>query len=132
MAVAPCLGGEQNAVDLLTGHCYQLFVQQKHDWTTASMQCAALGPKEHLVTVESAAEQAVVVGLGGNAGRVWMGGNDQAQLFKFVWVTGEPFVFTDWETGEPNGSGHCVDLVGARWHDNYCVYNEAYMCEREP
>ena len=62
----------------------------------------------HLVTVTDAAENTFVLTNFANApgsGRVWLGLSDAATEATFVYSSGEPFVYSKWEPGEPNNSG---------------------------
>lgn len=45
----------------------------------------------------------------------WIGCGDQITENTFLWVSGEPFVYTDWKSGEPNG----WDEPG----EDYCCIN---------
>lgn len=60
-----------------------------------------------------------------DVGGLWIGATDEVLEGTWAWVTGEPFVFTLWETGQPdNGSNSdyaavAGDLGGAsgKWYD---------------
>ena len=60
-----------------------------------------------------------------DVGGLWIGATDEAVEGTWAWVTGEPFVFTRWETGQPdNGSNSdyaavAGDLGGTsgKWYD---------------
>lgn len=68
-------------------------------WPAANTAAQALGG--HLLTIESATENNLFTGLGQH----WLGLSDQASEGNFTWVTGEPVVYTSWNTGEPNNAG---------------------------
>jgi hypothetical protein len=123
--LGPVLGnGEQHYYDLIYGF---------KTWTAAKAEAETLsylGAFGHLVTIENAAENAVVNTLRGvcisNPGgclfsSVWIGYSDAAVEGTFVWVTGEPTVYTNWAPGEPNNSGGNEDFahMGAAglWND---------------
>jgi len=46
---------------------------------------------------------------------LWIGLNDAATEGSFVWTTGEPVVFTNWKSGEPNNFGGNEDYVTVNW-----------------
>jgi hypothetical protein len=83
---------------------YQLYVSNM-SWEQAADYCIALGG--HLVTIESTDEEQTVESLAEQAGVsfVWLGGytsyDDMGSMFGH-WVTGEPFNYTKWTTGEPS------------------------------
>ncbi len=83
---------------------YQLFVSNL-SWEEAADYCMALGG--HLVTIDSADEEGIIESMAEQAGVtfVWLGGytsyNDAGSMFGH-WVTGEPFGYTNWTTGEPS------------------------------
>ena len=96
-------------------------------WDAASAAANALGG--YLATITSAAENNFVFGLADdpayyviaptNPLRVigpWLGAYRTGPLpSNFAWVTGEPFTFTDWASGEPSNSGgdeNNIDYIG--------------------
>jgi hypothetical protein len=100
-------------------HLYE-FINAGRDltWEEARAVSAAAGPGWHLATATSAAENSFVESLfatnaaafncclGGNASGPWLGAS--ATTFRsndWRWVTGEPFVYTDWGPLEPFGNG---------------------------
>ena len=60
-----------------------------------------------------------------DVGGLWIGATDEAVEGTWAWVTGEPFVFTLWETGQPDNSNNsdyaavAGDLGGTsgKWYD---------------
>lgn len=80
-------------------------------WTSASAAVAAMGGGWRLATITSAGEntfvETTVLGAGAaNRSHYWIGATDAAVEGTFAWVTGEPFGFTDWGSGEPNDSNN--------------------------
>ncbi len=79
-------------------HAYAV-IRERVDWEPAKAACAALGG--YLVTITDAAENAFVQSLYPKKEKYWYGGYaDQDR--NWYWVTGEPFVYADWGSGEPN------------------------------
>jgi hypothetical protein len=132
---APCEADGAAAATTLRGHCYLLFLHAT-DWPSAHDRCAALVPPGHLVTIADPAENVVVAALAGDRS-VWIGASDLALEGVFVWITGEPFAYTNWGAGEPNnasGAEDCVELQGHRggaWNDYRCWRGQAYVCEQD-
>ncbi len=89
-------------------------------------QAAAQNMGGNLATVRSMDEneflRANVLGFDGADRRGWIGLNDVAEEGNFVWVSGEPVVFTNWDPGEPNNNPapeNYVEMFGSngRWND---------------
>jgi len=83
------------------GHSY-LVAMKPASWKEAREIAEALGG--HLATIGDETENTFVSKLArkNGAGNVWIGLSDEAEEGSFVWVTGEPLVYTQWRSGEPN------------------------------
>ncbi|MEZ5340907.1 MAG: lectin-like protein [Acidimicrobiales bacterium] len=68
----------------------------------------------HLVTITSASENEFIrsnfLGEGGSS--IWLGFTDAASEGTFAWVTGEPFVYTNWISGGLLAADEPFDLLG--------------------
>ena len=85
----------------------------------------------HLVTITSAEEQDFVSNLikCGNRINYWLGGTDEDTEGVWKWVSGEPFEYDNWHTGEPSNSEYINDEFEnylILWADLNCVWNDAY------
>jgi hypothetical protein len=78
-------------------HLY-LLVGQYKSWQTARDYCIARG--SHLVTISTATENDFIFKL--TAGNTWLGATDEGQEGNWAWVTGEPWRYKNWDSGEPN------------------------------
>ncbi|MCK9441150.1 MAG: hypothetical protein M0Q13_06995 [Methanothrix sp.] len=102
------------------GHYYEaVLVPGGITWNDANTRANAAGG--HLATITSAAENQFVYNLvaeyddywlgdnHGNGAGPWLGGYQPAGSLEpaggWAWVTGEPFSYTNWHTGEPNNGG---------------------------
>ncbi|MFM9996580.1 MAG: C-type lectin domain-containing protein [Phycisphaerales bacterium] len=115
------LGGP--IINPANGHEYYLL--QPGSWTAA--EAAAVSLAGHLATIDDAAENEWVrvelANFGAQDRRVWIGFNDVASEGTFVWTSGAPVAYTNWNGGEPNNTGgleHYVELFGSngQWNDN--------------
>lgn len=113
-------------------------------WDDVESLCESGGG--HLLTVTSEEEWEFVKGLLQNGTKkcYWLGANDVATEGTFLWVTGEPFEFTDWAAGEPNNDG-AEDYLEIetwneyRWNDGevdgdfgqFSQDNHGFICEWE-
>lgn len=100
------------------GHYYELVdYQQLTAWTTARDDAASttlFGSTGHLVTVTSPGEDAFLSStfqsyIGDPNTNVpgiyaWIGLSDAANEGNYVWVTGEPFTYSNWAPTEPNNN----------------------------
>jgi hypothetical protein len=110
------------------GHCYFPLQGQPQTWTQARDACAARNA--HLVSVTSGGEQVFLVPMVGNTSR-WIGLRRSGSP-NWTWITGEPFGYTSWAQGEPNGTGECVRMRenGGQWTDRACTDTFGGICER--
>lgn len=87
----------------LTNHIYQA-VSGTFTWPQAKADAESRGG--HLATITSQAEFDYVRSLGVLPSEgYWLGATDEANPGVWVWVTGEPWSFTAWASGEPNSLG---------------------------
>ena len=77
-----------------------LYVQIEKYWHEARDYCALQGG--HLVTIQDTAENKYIFLL--TSGNTWLGATDEIKDGTWVWVTGEPGKYTNWNEGEPNNS----------------------------
>ncbi len=73
-------------------------------WLTASANANAIGG--HLTTINDAAENAFINNaINPASGSVWTGLNTYSSAGVFAWENGDAVAYTNWQAGEPNGSG---------------------------
>jgi len=133
------------------GHYYQ-YVTNAVSWaqakTNAEARVIGAGWRGHLVTIQDAAENEFVRLLSPTVG-AWLGGFQPAGSAEpsggWQWVTGEPFTYTNWKSGEPNNQGvaneEAVNMLGTihgvgspgKWNDANGSNNTAgFIVEYEP
>lgn len=84
-------------------------------WTAARQACINMGG--HLVTSTTLAENNFLFGLWPSG---WIGLTDEVTEGVWQWVTGEPYSWSYWNSGEPNNAGNedYIQFVGGgRWND---------------
>ena len=93
------------------GHYYQVFEPDSITWEDAKQRCEQMGG--YLATITSAEEQAFVDSLIENSGKngLWLGAYRQQSDAEFVWLTGEPFQFTNWSAGQPDYTSRREDML---------------------
>jgi cysteine-rich repeat protein len=140
-----CSQHGQGTLESEDHHCYNGYDQA----TFTGSQQACLQRGAHLASIGSEAENKLARTLVN--GSKWIGGHEDvaanlAGSGTYVWLTDEPFTYTNWANGEPNqleyhcASGpytrcyeHCISLLGdGTWTDHRCDQPDGYVCEWEP
>jgi len=119
------------------GHLYEAaLVPVGITWSAANAAAQAMGNGWHLATITSAEENAFVFSLvsdnpafwncclSGHSNGPWLGGYKIGPTkYDYAWVTGEPFVYTNWGPLEPFGNGDRIsffgynELIQSYWND---------------
>ncbi|RJP54375.1 MAG: tetratricopeptide repeat protein [Anaerolineaceae bacterium] len=120
-------------------HLY-LFVKSEKTWHDARDYCAAQGG--YLATLQDAAENEMVANL--LAGNAWLGATDEVEEGTWVWVSGEPWGYTNWnkDSNQPDndqGQEHYLEFEMRRgshrpsdWNDKPGEEKNYFVCEWEP
>ena len=104
------------------GHLYILYDVQTGCWDQANEMCNTWGG--HLVTINSAQEQAVVYELAKKSSKSYCKIGAKANASRqWSWVTGENFSYANWKSGQPdnyNGMEFYAEMdikAGGTWND---------------
>ncbi len=114
----------EGGVTLANGHQYAVIAHPEGIlWAAAKAEAEAKGG--HLATVTTPEEQTLVTSLAkGAADQLpWLGGMQPSGSAEpdggWVWVAGEPMLFSGWSPGQPNNAGNedamICDTMG--WRD---------------
>jgi hypothetical protein len=128
------------------GHVYEYVLQGGLSWTSARTAAEArptfTGWTSHLVSITSGGENSFVEALrNGGPLRAWIGlyDPDGTGAASWAWTTGEPFVYTNWLSGEPNNPAteFWVEMfAGGGWNNNVVsdpnFPTVGYLVEYEP
>jgi hypothetical protein len=110
-----------------THHAYHLHTRFR-PWAEARDACAASGG--HLLTIESAAEQAFISRY--FAVEIWLGASRQSDG-SFRWLTGLALDYSAFAKGQPDNSAgkeNClVDWASHAWNDLDCTVSRRFVCE---
>ncbi|MCK6584654.1 MAG: hypothetical protein L6Q49_16285, partial [Anaerolineales bacterium] len=115
------------------GHYYRYYFR-KLSWNDARDYCASQGG--YLVTIQDRAEDDFVYQL--TSGNTFLGASDMEEEGTWVWVSGEPWEFTNWDNGEPNNSEGDEDYLSYHYDANDSRWNDQgngplfFTCEWEP
>lgn len=123
-----------------TKHRYQIF-KGVRTWKEAKVFCEVLGG--HLATPTTDEENQFVYRFMRDSGYLtaYFGLSDEKRVGDWIWVTGEPFEYTNWHRGEPSRSGrerygmYFYKHTDGTWNDSH-FYEDAevdpgcsYICE---
>ncbi len=124
------------------GHYYEYWsIPGGTTWDTSNFVMEIFehnGMWGHLVTITSQSENDFVANLVPNDARVWIGLTDEDTEGVYKWVNGEPFSYSNWNTGEPNNNYNqdYVEFWGHndRWYDdqNASDINSGFIIEYTP
>lgn len=103
---------------LFNGHAYTL-TPGAASWFDAEMQARALGG--HLATMDDATENAWANDNFSGSGVLWLGLNAELQPGNYVWTSGAPFSYTNWDSGQPNNANN-ADYVALRQNGRWADY----------
>ena len=101
-------------------------------WDEAKEYCEQMGG--HLATITSEEEQQIISECLENEGeykQYWLGGYKNEN---WRWITGESMEYSNWDSGEPNGNGSCLEIYNSGlWDDTKNEEHKVkgYICEWE-
>lgn len=124
------------------GHFYQRF-DRLETWGNAKQHCESLGA--HLATITSSDEQKFIQDkfLADQSIDYYffLGGTDAASQYNWKWITGEAWIYTNWQSGQPDNNTN-EDYLAIRgfayngyshnykWHDVYIDDTlQGHICE---
>jgi hypothetical protein len=125
--------GAQPILNPANGHYYEL-VTTPRTWANARAEAETrmhAGVAGHLVTISNQQEQDFLITTFGQSMREkYIGGSEVNMIWD--WVNGEPFNYTNWAPGEPNGGGvinfHGANALGS-WNDVPASLQLGYFVE---
>lgn len=124
-----CAGAVLNPAN---GHYYKA-VATPANWNTANAAASAMtcgSAAGHLVTITSAQEEGFIeanfpAAVSNPAGFGYWIGARETGFGPMAWVTGEPFVYTRWNFGEPNGAGSPDEAIHFFGLGTFGMWNDA-------
>lgn len=112
------------------GHAY-VVVPTPMRWVDAKAHAEKMGGYLAVVTTEGENQFVIDLARSKNVHQaIWIGLSDEENEGQWKWVNGEPFDFSAWEKGEPNG-GRGENYVNMG-HVNPTKWNDASTWARHP
>jgi len=110
---------EPYKITTYNGHIYASYTNNLMYHDEAKDFCEKAGG--HLATITSSAENDALTSILPESSKsFWLGGDDSIKEDTWTWVTGEPFNYTNFETGEPNNTDNEDYLTiysSGKWND---------------
>lgn len=122
---------DDQAKGILDFSSYEVFYNPV-SWEQAKTNCENL--RTHLVTISSSKENNFVTSLAIYSS-IWIGFTDENIEGLWVWITGEPILYTNWDGDEPNDEGgeDYAESNGGNWNDigppSDLDLKRIYICE---
>lgn len=117
------------------GHRFQIFKDEASTYSTLKTLCELRGG--HLATSTSAEKNEFLVSLAKSAGytnnNICIGGHrDNDDNDKWIWITGEDWDYSNWNSGEPNSSSETAVVMNGStglWYDVTESTSAICICE---
>jgi hypothetical protein len=111
------------------GHAYTWYSYGGHNYALTTgvlswdaVEAEAVAQGGHLATVNDAAEQSWLFTTFGQH-PYWIGFTDQAVEGTWVWTSGDPVTYTNWDLNEPDNSND-EDYAVMNWHSTDSGWND--------
>ena len=122
------------------GNCHAYAgIRKGLDWYAAKADAEAQmynGKKGHLVTITSVEESVFIKSNVATDTNTWFTGAARTTAGgPFVWITGEPFSYTNWASGQPDNAGGIENVIqynypgNGKWNDLSHTASQYYLIE---
>ncbi|XP_067303677.1 C-type mannose receptor 2-like [Pseudorasbora parva] len=103
------------------------FINVLKTWTEAQSYCRA--NYTDLATVDNMNDMKELnkCVTGGGGPYIWIG-LQRTSVNKWQWSSGDPALYQNWRSGQPNGTDECGFMRNGQWEDGGCTNSLTFIC----
>ncbi|XP_048039564.1 macrophage mannose receptor 1-like isoform X2 [Megalobrama amblycephala] len=102
------------------------YISEAKNWTEAQRYCRE--KYTDLATVDNMNDMNEVKSVSAKANNyVWIG-LQRTSVDKWQWSSGEPALYLNWSTGQPDNGHECAVMKNGQWNDYPCSNSQTFIC----
>ncbi|XP_067256473.1 macrophage mannose receptor 1-like [Chanodichthys erythropterus] len=103
------------------------FINVKKSWTEAQRYCRE--KYTDLATVDNMNDMNELKNVSANPNNyVWIG-LKKTSVDEWQWSSGDPVLYLNWGSGQPEGRDYCAMMWNGQWHDFPCSNSFTFICK---
>ncbi|XP_056318664.1 macrophage mannose receptor 1-like [Danio aesculapii] len=103
------------------------FIKENKNWTEAQRYCRE--NYTDLATIDNMNDMIQLNKSVNDEGvdNIWIG-LQKTSVYKWHWSSGDPVLFLNWTSGQPNSSDNCAYMKKAEWFNGTCSNTHSFVC----